>query len=131
MSGRYGSQLIKDEILTAGNVLTVFFSIIMGSMAIGQATPSLSAFAVGQGAAVGVFKVLDRKSKIDALSEDGLRPESVKGVIKFHNVSFAYPSRPLEQILSKLNLEIDARTTVALVGERFAQILFFYFKRIF
>jgi hypothetical protein len=34
---RYGSQLIKDEILSAGNVTTVFFSIITGAMALGYA----------------------------------------------------------------------------------------------
>lgn len=43
----YGYQLIVDGVLTAGRVLTVYFSIIIGAMAIGQAAPSLTAFADG------------------------------------------------------------------------------------
>jgi hypothetical protein len=43
----YGYQLIVKGTLTAGRVLTVYFSIIIGAMAIGQAAPSLAAFADG------------------------------------------------------------------------------------
>ena len=38
---------MQREEMSAGNVLTVFFSIVMGGMAIGQASPSVTAFAVG------------------------------------------------------------------------------------
>jgi ATP-binding cassette subfamily B (MDR/TAP) protein 1 len=89
----------------------------MGAMALGQAGPNMSAFAAGRGAAVGVFKVLDRVSAIDSLSEDGLRPETVTGRIEFKNVRFAYPSRPSEIVLNNFDLVIEPGSTVALVGE--------------
>jgi ABC-type multidrug transport system fused ATPase/permease subunit len=97
--------------------MTVFFALIMGAMALGQAGPNVAAFAVGRGAAVGVFAVLDRESRIDALSEAGLRPAALQGRLAFRNVRFAYPSRPTETILLNLELDIAANTTVALVGE--------------
>lgn len=44
---RYGNQLVIHGELTPGRVLTVYFSIIIGAMAIGQAAPSVTAFADG------------------------------------------------------------------------------------
>ena len=111
----YGSELLRDGEIDPGDITTVFFSVIMGAMALGQAGPSMTSFANGRGAAVGVFNVLDRKSKIDSLSEEGAVPEKVAGRIEFRNVTFAYPSRPSEIVLRNFNLVINAGDTVALV----------------
>ena len=35
-----------------------------------------------------------QRPRIDASSEDGLRPAETRGRIVFDDVSFAYPSRP-------------------------------------
>lgn len=42
--------------------------------------------------------------------------DACKGMIVFKNVRFAYPSRREDLIYEKLNLEVEAGTTVALVG---------------
>lgn len=39
-----------------------------------------------------------------------------KGAIVLENVSFRYPSRPGALILNSINLQIEANTSVALVG---------------
>jgi len=40
-----------------------------------------------------VFEIIDRVTKIDALSDQGLQPTSLHGEIQFENVTFAYPTR--------------------------------------
>lgn len=78
--------------ISPGTVLTVFFSIVMGGMAIGQAAPSFTAFAVGKfsemhhlwgglvvtlflyflaarGAAYHLFEVIDREPVINWMAK--------------------------------------------------------------
>jgi len=55
------------------------------------------------------------KFTIDSLCASGLRPD-IKGAISFQDVHFAYPSRPNDPVLKKFSLEVEAGTTVALVG---------------
>lgn len=68
-------------------------------------------------AAKTVFRVIDRKSKIDSLSDEGLVPEiPVCGNIQFENVYFTYPNRPNVAILQGFNLDVRQGETNALVG---------------
>jgi len=54
--------------------------------------------------------------KIDAFSDEGLKPTNIKKNIIFKDVVFTYPTRPNNRVLKGLNLEIEAGKTVALVG---------------
>lgn len=56
------------------------------------------------------------KFEIDSLSDTGVRPGSIRGEVSFRDVHFAYPSRPGDPVLSGLSLDVEAGTTVALVG---------------
>ena len=67
-------------------------------------------------AARAVFRIIDRKSKIDSMSEEGLKPETVTGNIRFENVYFNYPNRPDIKILQGLTLDCNKDETNALVG---------------
>lgn len=60
--------------------------------------------------------MIDRKSQIDALSQEGDRISDFKGDIQFRGVHFSYPSRPDVSILHGLDLDIPADKTTALVG---------------
>ncbi|EFA76459.1 ABC transporter B family protein [Heterostelium album PN500] len=108
----YGAKLITDKTYNpvagrdwqGSDVLTVFFAVIMGAMALGQAAPNLANFANGRGAAYKIYQVIDRKSKIGS-------------ILKGRNVSFAYPSRPEVQIFNNFSLAIKKGQTVALVGD--------------
>ena len=57
---RYGSVLILDCELLAGDVIIVFFSVISGSFALSNALPNLQAFATALGSATVVFEIIDR-----------------------------------------------------------------------
>lgn len=63
------------------------------------------------------LKTVNRKSKIDSMSEEGLRPDRVVGEIRFRNVFFRYPNRPNLKILNGLNLFIRPGESNALVGQ--------------
>uniref|UniRef100_H3G8G1 Multidrug resistance protein ABC superfamily n=1 Tax=Phytophthora ramorum TaxID=164328 RepID=H3G8G1_PHYRM len=99
-----------------GRVLTVFFAVIMGAMALGQAAPSAEAITSARAAAFPVFQTIKRPSLIDPLSEDGKKLDKVMGRIQIENVSFAYPSRPEIHVCSNYSLTIEPGETVALVG---------------
>ncbi|POM72050.1 ABC Superfamily [Phytophthora palmivora] len=99
-----------------GRVLTVFFSVIMGAMALGQAAPSAEAITSARAAAFPVFQTIKRPSLINPLSDEGKKLDKVMGRIQIDNVSFAYPSRPEVQVCSKYSLTIEPGETVALVG---------------
>ena len=43
--------------------------------------------------------------------------DDVSGEVEFHDVSFSYPSRPGEQVLSNLNLKLRAGKVTAIVGD--------------
>ncbi|XP_043931521.1 bile salt export pump [Protopterus annectens] len=113
----YGSSLvIEEEEYSPGNLLQVFFGVLVAAINLGQASPCLEAFATGRGAAGSIFATIDKTPQIDCMSEEGYKLDKVKGDIEFHNVSFNYPSRPEVKILDSLNMYIKAGETTAFVG---------------
>uniref|UniRef100_A0A8C0C1V9 ATP binding cassette subfamily B member 1 n=1 Tax=Buteo japonicus TaxID=224669 RepID=A0A8C0C1V9_9AVES len=112
----YGTTLVLTDDYTIGNVLTVFFSVLIGAFSIGQTAPSIEAFASARGAAYTIFNIIDNEPQIDSYSETGYKPDHIKGNLEFQNVYFNYPSRPDIEILKGLNLKVSCGQTVALVG---------------
>ncbi|XP_053465065.1 ATP-dependent translocase ABCB1 isoform X2 [Nycticebus coucang] len=112
----YGTTLVISEEYSIGQVLTVFFSVLIGAFSIGQASPSVEAFANARGAAYEVFKIIDNKPNIDSYSKNGHKPDNIEGNLEFRNVHFSYPSRKDVQILKGLSLSVQSGQTVALVG---------------
>ncbi|XP_057304108.1 ATP-dependent translocase ABCB1-like isoform X1 [Hydractinia symbiolongicarpus] len=116
----YGSTLVADKSgsFAGGDLLTVFFCMLIGAIQIGQASPSLEALATARGAAYCVYETINRQSPIDPLSEEGSKPDIDQAdEIAFKDVKFFYPSRENVTVLDDFNLTIKKGTTVALVGE--------------
>uniref|UniRef100_A0A3Q2HDX6 ATP binding cassette subfamily B member 1 n=1 Tax=Equus caballus TaxID=9796 RepID=A0A3Q2HDX6_HORSE len=112
----YGTSLVLSGEYSIGQVLTVFFSVLIGAFSVGQASPSIEAFANARGAAYEIFKIIDNKPSIDSYSKNGHKPDNIKGNLEFRNVHFSYPSRNEVKILKGLNLKVRSGQTVALVG---------------
>ncbi|KAE8288797.1 Multidrug resistance protein 1 [Larimichthys crocea] len=112
----YGSTLILKKDSTIGSVLTVFFAMLIGTYYLGQASPNIQTFATARGAARLVYSVIDRNTLINSYSEDGYKPDNIRGDIEFKNISFCYPSRPNIQVLNNMSLSIKNGQTMALVG---------------
>jgi hypothetical protein len=67
----------------------------MGSMALGQLAPPLTAFVTAKAAAGHMLVTINRKPLIDGLSEEGEIPSGqTQGCIELKDVDFAYPTRP-------------------------------------
>ncbi len=114
----YGSILIVDGKSTGGEVVNVFFSILLGTISIGSAAPFFSAVGNAMGAANNLFSTIDRIPSIDSNSSDGIKlnKSAVKGRLEFKNLKFHYPARPDVQVLKSFSLTIEPGETVALVG---------------
>uniref|UniRef100_A0A7E4W3A9 ABC-type xenobiotic transporter n=1 Tax=Panagrellus redivivus TaxID=6233 RepID=A0A7E4W3A9_PANRE len=111
-----GTNYIADGSREPKTVLTVFFSVMMGSMALGQAGQQFAVLGIAQGAAAAIFDVIDRDPPIDAYSEEGETPSRIEGKIEIKNLEFSYPTRPDIKILKGVSFKADPGKTIALVG---------------
>ncbi|KAG1939964.1 ATP-dependent translocase ABCB1 [Pimephales promelas] len=114
----YGTKLSVDEPdnYTIGRVITVFFSVMIGSFSLGQGAPNLESIAKARGAAYEVYQTIDMPRPIDSSSKEGHKLDHVKGDIEFKNINFSYPSRKDVKILQGMNLKVPHGKTIALVG---------------
>ena len=122
---------------TAGDVITVFFAIIVGSFSLVFLGPELQgvshwwfslqkvkyliclvfgAISHARAAAAKLYETIDRIPEIDSASIEGLKPEKIEGEIGLEDIKFSYPSRPTVQVVKDLNIIFRAGETAALVG---------------
>ncbi|CAL0300187.1 unnamed protein product [Lupinus luteus] len=113
----FGAKMIMEKGYNGGTVINVIIAVLTASMSLGQASPSMSAFAAGRAAAFKMFQTIERKPKIDAYDPNGKILEDIQGEIELRDVHFRYPARPDELIFNGFSLHIPSGTTAALVGE--------------
>ncbi|KAM5568503.1 hypothetical protein ABKV19_016190 [Rosa sericea] len=113
----FGGIMILERGYKGGDVMTVIFSVLIGSVSLGKASPCISAFAPGQAAAFKMFDAINRKPKIDAYDTNGRVLQDISGDIELRDVYFSYPTRPEEQLFHGFSLSIQSGATAALVGQ--------------
>jgi ABC-type multidrug transport system fused ATPase/permease subunit len=111
-----GSTMLATGDLNSGQLFSfVIYSVFVGGTIGGLATvfANIQKFI---GTTEALFELFDEEE--ESLGEMNILQEHevLKGDIVFENLSFAYPSRPNETVLNKINLTIQANQTVALVG---------------
>jgi ATP-binding cassette subfamily B (MDR/TAP) protein 1 len=114
--GRVRTAIIPHLSATDLYSITVIFAIIVAATAMTTVAPNGIALTKAASSAEELFRTIDRKSKIDPLNDEGLVPDTCRGVIEIHDITFAYPARPNTMVLEGLTLSAPARQTTALVG---------------
>ncbi|XP_077998882.1 ATP-dependent translocase ABCB1-like isoform X2 [Glandiceps talaboti] len=112
----YGPTLVAKGELNGGEVLTVFFCVMIGSMSIGNIGPNVQFVATAKGAAGTLMEIIENEPEIDSNSEEGVKLQEIKGDIELRNVNFAYPTRSEVTVLKDFSIKVEAGQTVALVG---------------
>ncbi|KAL0761655.1 hypothetical protein Bca101_077805 [Brassica carinata] len=112
----YGGRLIADGKIEAKAFFEMFLIFVSTGRAIADAGTMTTDLAKGSDAVGSVFAVLDRCTTIEPEDPNGYLPEKIKGLIRFVNVDFAYPTRPNVVILKDFSIEIEEGKSTAIVG---------------
>ncbi|KAI6014671.1 ste6-like protein [Pisolithus marmoratus] len=114
----FGTTLINGGHATAGQVITVFMAILIGSFSLAIMVPDAEGESLNnaRGAAAKLFATIERMPDIDSASPAGLKPEKMVGEITLEGVRFNYPARPGVPILKGIDITFEAGKTAALVG---------------
>jgi ATP-binding cassette subfamily B (MDR/TAP) protein 1 len=118
-----GYFLSTVEGLNAGDVFSALFAIMFGATAMGEAAAYGPDIGKATAAADKIFKIIDFPSTIDAeatsrdVTKLKVNRETFQGKVEFRDVWFRYPSRKEDFVLRGLNLCINPKESVALVGE--------------
>ena len=116
-----GSDVIAGE-LSAGDLAAFVFYAIMVAGSLAAVTEVYGEVQRAAGAAERIRELLATEAEIKSAKEIGSDEASSQdqrpseALIEFHNMSYAYPSRPNLNALDKLNLAVKAGESIALVG---------------
>ncbi|XP_053468157.1 antigen peptide transporter 1 isoform X1 [Ictalurus furcatus] len=110
----YGGQLVAGNDVSSGDLV----SFVLYELQFSQAVEALMSYYPRVKKAVGasekIFEYVDRKP--DVPPEGSLAPKTLRGHVRFDNVTFAYPTRPAENVLKGVSLELKPGEITALVG---------------
>ena len=127
----YGVLMINSNELSIGELFTfILYSVFIGASVGGMA----DIYAKLQKAIGATEHLMDILEEEKEEIHSRFSADAVKGHIKFHNLNFAYPSRPDVQVLNNLNFEVQQGHYIALVGPSgagkttLASILFGFYK---
>ncbi|KAM0787890.1 hypothetical protein ACM66B_003940 [Microbotryomycetes sp. NB124-2] len=112
----FGTTLILSGDATSGQVVNVFFSILIGAFSLAQIAPNLQSVSYAVAAAGALYTTIDRVPPIDSSSAEGEKPDKVVGDIEVRHVNFIYPSRPGVQVLYDFCAVFPRGKMTALVG---------------
>ncbi|KAL2797225.1 P-loop containing nucleoside triphosphate hydrolase protein [Aspergillus keveii] len=107
-------QFYYGKIDNVNTIITVFFSVLIAVMVMGQIAAPLMIISKAVGSTGSFFDIIDSGERPHA----GLKDPQVSSEedIVFENVTFAYPSRPTVPVLSNFSARFQKGKTTALVG---------------
>jgi ATP-binding cassette subfamily B (MDR/TAP) protein 1 len=124
MIGQYGTfaiafwfgikQYSEGKSADVSTIVVVLFSVMMAIMNVGRVVSPVIAIAKASSAATELFITID--APVPSTTGKKEPDVTANANISFQNVAFSYPSRPNVQILSGLDLELEAGKVTAIVG---------------
>ncbi|KAG6007029.1 hypothetical protein E4U43_000363 [Claviceps pusilla] len=118
-----GSRMIADNVennvsgVTVGSVFTVIFLLVDATLILSEVTPFIHIFAAAAASFSKIRADMEHPSVINGTSDQGRKLSSTApGRFELKNISFAYPSRPGQNVLRNVSMELEAGKKTALVG---------------
>lgn len=106
---------------TTINVFTAIYAMMFGAMGSAQGQQFGPDIGKAKAAANKIYGMVDYPTKVNAVEVDPslirINEETFKGQIEFQDVWFRYPTRKADWVLKGLNMKINIKESVALVGE--------------
>jgi len=111
-----GAQDVMNERMTSGEMVTFIILAVQVAASFGALSEVYGELQRAAGAAGRLAELLKAESNIKAPDHPIALPDTIKGNIKFDEVTFEYPAKPGIIALDHFNLDIKSGETVALVG---------------
>jgi len=113
----YGCVLVSRHEITFGELLKFsLYAMFLGS-SLGSFPELFANVQKTVGASERVLEILAEAGEDVSINEnDNVVNQKIEGNMSFHNVSFAYPSRPELAVLNNVSFEAQAGQKVAIVG---------------
>ncbi|ANB15171.1 ATP-binding cassette permease MDL2 [Sugiyamaella lignohabitans] len=109
-----GANMVTSGSLTFGQLTSYIMYTAYAGSAVSGIGNFYSELMKGSGAASRLFEIMDRNPSIHP--SKGEKLENPRGIIKFENVKFAYPTRPAVNIFQNLTFTIPPGSNVCIVG---------------
>ncbi|ONK70232.1 uncharacterized protein A4U43_C05F31620 [Asparagus officinalis] len=113
----YGSHLIFKGYINSKSFFQTFIILLTTGKVIADAGSMTTDLAKGASMISSVFNVLDRIPRIKPEDPNGFRPQKLKGSVNIIEITFAYPTRPNAIIFNRFSLTVEARKSLALIGQ--------------
>jgi ATP-binding cassette subfamily B (MDR/TAP) protein 1 len=112
----FAGQLTLEGKSNINKATTSIVPMFMAFVYISTAQQNFPDVSKGKIAVQRVFAIIDRKPKIDNVSDRGVTPKESNGTLTFKSIKFYYPARPDVLIFENLDLELPQGKSLALVG---------------
>jgi ATP-binding cassette subfamily B protein len=112
----YGGLLVVNHEITIGTLMSFLIYTLLIAVSLGALSSLYADFMKAIGASERVFELIDRVPSI-AAPEKPAHLAHPRGEVAFHDVTFAYPSRPERDVLSDFEMTLAPGEVVALVGQ--------------
>jgi len=107
--------MVQGELASGDLFSFVIYSVFVGGN-IGGLASVFTKIQKFIGATEDLFAILEEKEE-DITTADSLKEsEKLHGAIQFKDLTFSYPSRPDDTVLSNINIKVETNEMVALVG---------------
>jgi ATP-binding cassette subfamily B protein len=111
-----GARDVIDGRMTGGALSQFVLFAVLGASSLGEISQVWSEVSQAAGAAARIGDLLAARPRIVAPANPLPLPSPARGEVAFENVTFAYPTRPDDDVLSGVSFRVRPGEVVAIVG---------------
>jgi putative ABC transport system ATP-binding protein len=109
-----GANMVRQGTASPGDLSSFMLYAVVSGSSIANLSNWYNELMRGAGAATRLWELMDRRPSIPQTV--GKKIASAQGVVRFENVTFAYPTRPAVKIFKGVSFEIPSGSNVCIVG---------------